>query len=320
MVAPSHLKSLQALEVAARTGSLTAAAELLGISPAAVGQRVKVLEDYLGSELLVRGRSGIRAAPALVEALPHLRNAFGELRMAADALELQRGCEIHVAAPPDFVEFWLEPRLGAFKAAHPHVQFCVNGVGDAPLRLGKADCEIRFADPDANREKADIMFHDLIAPICSPATFKRRAERPSKLRLEDYPLLHLDFYKDDPAAISWPAWIEGNGLVRTAPARGCRFQRMTSALDAVLADAGFTLCGLALIRHLVESGRITLAYPDRQAIWTSWAFLTGFRGDALKRTPVRLFREWLLDESRATCDWLKSGAGQSYQDRAAAAN
>ena len=56
MVAPSHLKSLQALELSVRHASFTLAADELGITPAAVGQRVKVLEDYLGIELLVRGR------------------------------------------------------------------------------------------------------------------------------------------------------------------------------------------------------------------------------------------------------------------------
>jgi hypothetical protein len=45
---PSHLKSLQALELAVRTGSFAAAADILAITPAAVGQRVKALEDYLG--------------------------------------------------------------------------------------------------------------------------------------------------------------------------------------------------------------------------------------------------------------------------------
>ncbi|MEJ0006703.1 MAG: LysR family transcriptional regulator [Steroidobacteraceae bacterium] len=45
----THLKSLQALQLALRCGSLKGAAELLAITPAAVGQRVKALEDYLGT-------------------------------------------------------------------------------------------------------------------------------------------------------------------------------------------------------------------------------------------------------------------------------
>lgn len=312
VVAPSHLKSLQAVELAVRMGSLAAAAEVLGISPAAVGQRVKALEDYLGSELLARTRTGIHASPALAAALPHLRNAFGELKIAAGELELQRGCELHVAAPPDFAELWLEPRLGSFRQAYPQVEFCINGVGDVPLRLRKADCEIRFGQPPPEHDQAETLFHDLIAPICSPGTFERRSALPPELRLEDYPILHLDFYKDDPAGISWPEWIGKNGLTRTAPARGIRFQRVKPVLDAVLADAGFTLCGLSLTRHLIESGSITLAYPEKQGMWTQWAFIARFPANVQKRPPVRWFREWLLEESRATSDWLNSGVGQSH--------
>ena len=61
----SHLKSLQALEIAVRLGSLKHAANVLAITPAAVGQRVKALEDYLGIDLLERGRSGLRPTPQL---------------------------------------------------------------------------------------------------------------------------------------------------------------------------------------------------------------------------------------------------------------
>src|SRR5689334_20849627 len=109
MVAPTYLRSLQALELAVREGSFTGASSALGITAAAVGQRVKALEDYLGVELLVRGRSGIRPAPGLISALPHLRKAFEELDAAAQELELQRGHELHIAAASDFVELWLKP-------------------------------------------------------------------------------------------------------------------------------------------------------------------------------------------------------------------
>lgn len=312
VVAPSHLKSLQALELAVREGSLAAAADMLGISPAAVGQRVKALEDYLGLELLVRGRSGIQAAPALIPALPHLNAAFSELKSAAKELELRRGRELHIAAPPDFVELWLEERLLRFRKTHPSVQFCINGRGDVPLRLGKVDCEIRFARPATAHRQSDTLFHDLVAPVCSPGFFRRTASLPALSRLEDFPLLHLEFYKDDPTGISWPEWIKKNGLKRTAPARGIRFQRLKPAVDAVLADAGFALCGLALTRALLENGSLTLAYPTKFGMWTNWAFIACFRSDSHKRTPVKMFRKWLIQESRATDDWLRAGAGQAY--------
>ena len=107
MVAPSHLKSLQALELAVRLGSLKEAAGVLAITPAAVGQRIKALEDYLGADLLVRGRSSLQPTASLQQAIRHLRAAFTELDLASEALDLQRTHELHIAAPSDFVELWL---------------------------------------------------------------------------------------------------------------------------------------------------------------------------------------------------------------------
>jgi LysR family glycine cleavage system transcriptional activator len=79
MAAVTHLKSLQALELAIRCGSLKAAADRLGITPAAVGQRIRALEDYLGTDLLLRGRSGLQPTPELDHALGDLQTAFAAL-------------------------------------------------------------------------------------------------------------------------------------------------------------------------------------------------------------------------------------------------
>ncbi len=119
MVITSHLKSLQALELAVRTGSFKRTGELLGLTAAAAGQRVKSLEDFLGVELVVRGRAGIRPTSELKAALPHLERAFAELSAVSRELDLQRGQELHIAAPTDLVELWLTSRLDGFRQAQP---------------------------------------------------------------------------------------------------------------------------------------------------------------------------------------------------------
>jgi LysR family transcriptional regulator, glycine cleavage system transcriptional activator len=308
MVAPSHLKSLQALELAVRKGSFNGAADVLAITPAAVGQRVKTLEDYLGVELLVRGRSGVRPTPELIAALPHLSNAFRELDSVARELELQRGHELHLAAASDFVELWLSPRLARFRAAHPNILFCINGEGDAPIRLGKVDCEISYR-PQRESEDAELLFRDFVLPICSPANCVRTADIGASHRLEGFPLLHIDFYKDDPAGLSWPDWIAANAVERTAPNRGMRFQRITTALDAVLANAGIGMCGLALVAELVDDGRLALPYPASAGRWSEFGFTARFRSDWAGKAHLSKFRSWLLEESRNTREWLSENAG-----------
>lgn len=303
-MALSHLKSLQALELALRLGSLQAAARALWITPAAAGQRIKALEEYLGVELVVRGRSGLRPTPELAGAVEHLRAAFQELQTVAGILNLQRGDEIHIAATSDFADFWLKPRLGAFTARHPHILFCINGEGDVPLRIGPVDCETTFGPqrPDAS---ADVLFRDFVLPISSPENTRRISGVALRDRLEGFPLLHLDFYKEDPSAPNWAAWIKAQRLKRTEPNRGIRFQRIKPALEAVRANAGLTICGLALLGPYIDDGTISLPFSASTGQWTDHAFQARFRSDAILRPQVKGFREWLVGQAALTRDWLR---------------
>jgi LysR family glycine cleavage system transcriptional activator len=302
-MALSHLKSLQALELALRLGSLQAAGGALWITPAAVGQRIKALEDYLGMELVVRGRSGLRPTPELVKALNHLRAAFQELDAVAAILNLQRGDEIHIAATSDFADFWLKPRMERFKAGHPHVLFCINGEGDAPLRIGQVDCEISFG-PQRSNATDDLLFRDFVVPISTPENTRRISNVALRDRLEGFPLLHLDFYKEDPSAPNWATWIKAQRLKRTEPNRGIRFQRIKPALEAVRANAGLTICGLALLGPYIDDGSLSLPFPVSTGQWTDHAFQARFRADALLRPQVKRFREWLVGQATVTREWL----------------
>jgi LysR family glycine cleavage system transcriptional activator len=294
--------------MAIRRGSLKAAAHALAITPAAVGQRIKALEDYLGFQLLLRGRSGLQSPPELQGALSHLVTAFRALDAAVEQLDMQRGHEIHIAAVPDLADLWLAPRLADFKRHNPHVRFCINGEGDAPLRLGVADCEITFG-PWQEGGCTDLLFRDYLLPVSSPSTKRRIGKLKVKTRLEGYPLLHLDFYRNDPKALNWSEWIAGQRLKRTAPERGIRFQRIVRAVDAVMADAGPTICGLALLREHIEVGALTFPFPVGWGSWTSHGFQARFRPDALTRPQVRRFRQWLAEESRVSAAWLTEQVG-----------
>jgi LysR family glycine cleavage system transcriptional activator len=184
---------LQAVELTIRKGSIKAAAEELAITPAALGQRIKALEDYLGFDLLVRGRSGIRPTPELEAALAHLGAAFRELETVSQILDFQRVHEIHIVADTDWAELWLRPRLPQFRPTHPNTLFCINGVGDVPVRLGQSDCEIWFGD-SRGEENEDELFADYLLPVSSSENTERISALPEADRLEGFPLLHLDRY------------------------------------------------------------------------------------------------------------------------------
>jgi hypothetical protein len=98
----------------------------------------------------------------------------------------------------------LLPAAG-FKAEHPHIRFCVNGEGEAPLRVAPVDCEMTFG-PNRDDAADDVLFRDFVLPISSPEDTGCIVRTRLHHRLEGFPLLHLDFYEEDPQVTSWTAW------------------------------------------------------------------------------------------------------------------
>lgn len=310
MVATTHLRALQALELAMRKGSLKAAASELAITPAAVGQRIRALEEYLGLDLLVRGRSGIRPTRHLEAAIAHLSAGFRELDTASRILDFQRVNEVHITADSDWADLWLKPRLPGFLADNTNTLFCINGVGDVPVRLGSADCEIWFGDA-ASDDDADTLFHDYLLPVSSPENAARVLAQPDGEMLEGFPLLHLDCYTVDTDDIGWIEWVNAYGQRQTAPGRGIRYKRIMHALEAVYANAGLLVAGLALVRPQLDQGSLSVPFAIEHGSWSRNAYRARFRANALRRVKIRQFREWLLAAAGDTRDELAERVGRN---------
>jgi len=304
MPAVTHLRALQALELAIRKGSLKSAAAALDITPAALGQRIRALENYLGFDLIVRGRSGTRPTPELDAAIAHLSAGFRELDTVARLLDFQRVNEIHISADTDWAELWLRRRLPEFRKDNPNTLFCINGVGDIPTRLGGSDCEIVFGAPGGG----DVLFHDYLLPVGSPTNTMRISSQPPDIMLEGFPLLHLDCYLES-GSIGWPEWVGRFGHRRTAPGLGIRYRSVMHALEAVYADSGFMICGLALIAPMLESGKLDIVFPIEEGAWTANAYRVRFRESSLRRESTARFRNWLLDQAALTRHKLEETVG-----------
>jgi LysR family transcriptional regulator, low CO2-responsive transcriptional regulator len=90
----TSLRQLRALGAVARTGGVTAAAERLAVTPPAVAQQLRLLEDALGGvPLLERTPAGARPTDAGREVLAALGRVEAALADCAAAIEALRGVE-----------------------------------------------------------------------------------------------------------------------------------------------------------------------------------------------------------------------------------
>ena len=116
-------------DAAARHLSFTKAADELAVTPAAVGQQIRALEDVLGTVLFKRMTRNLELTPEAERALPALRAGFLQFEESVRILQDAQGSKVlTIAAPRDFTAKWLGPRLAAYGAANPDLRFAVEAA------------------------------------------------------------------------------------------------------------------------------------------------------------------------------------------------
>src|SRR3546814_5112572 len=98
------LNALRAFEAVSRHGSIKAAADELHVTPAAVSQQVKALEEGLGVKLLRRAEGGIRLTETGARGLEDLRAGFDRLAQAARTMRACNGRLLPVRGDPSMAE------------------------------------------------------------------------------------------------------------------------------------------------------------------------------------------------------------------------
>lgn len=125
------LNGLRVLDAAARHLSFTRAADELAVTPAAVGQQIRALEDTLGVVLFRRTTRGLELTGEGEAGLASLRDGFLQFEEAVRAMQAgQSSKSLTIAAPRDVTEKWLMPRLATVAARDPELRFSLVGADD----------------------------------------------------------------------------------------------------------------------------------------------------------------------------------------------
>ena len=136
------LNGLRVLDAAARHLSFTRAADELAVTPAAVGQQIRALEDLLGTVLFRRTPKGLELTPEAENGLDALRAGFLQFEEAVHAMQAgQSSKSLTIAAPRDFTAKWLAPRLATYGRNDPELRFVLVSA-DETLDFTEANLDL----------------------------------------------------------------------------------------------------------------------------------------------------------------------------------
>jgi len=183
---------LAAFLAVAETGSFTAAAARLGVSPAAVSQTVKALENRLGTPLFLRTtrRVGLTEAGAalLIRARPAAAEILQALETAGEMGEEPAGV-LRLTVPRMAVPLVIEPVIPVLRRAHPKVAVEIL-VEDAAMDLPAHgyDAGIRIGEMVERDMVAVRLTRDIVwSVVASPAYLTARGtpQQPEDLTQHD---------------------------------------------------------------------------------------------------------------------------------------
>ncbi len=303
------LPALRAFESAARLLSFKSAAEELHVTPAAISQQIKTLEDYLDVQLFRRLTRRLELTDEAEAMLPKVREAFECLAAAVESTRHPRGT-LTVCAPPNFATRWLVKRLPRFTQAHPEIELHLSsGVDAIDRQRDSAATQTETIDPRKDTTRVSIRFGDgrlaghrndfIMAPdytlVCSPRLLNGEPPLRTPDDLRKHTLIHDESIVDVALRPSWEEWLRIAGATNVVGAKSLHFGNTTLALEAALGGQGAVLAPRQLVTDDVAAGRLVI--PFDVTISPRYFYYLAAPEAIADRPAVRAFRDWLKQES-----------------------
>lgn len=289
------LGALRAFEAAARHLSFKEAADELGLTPTAISHQIRLLEEYCGEKLFRRRPRPLALSDAGAKLFPAIRDGFDVFASALSSLSTEAEAKpLCVTTTSAFASRWLVPRLSLWRTAHPDIALSIVGV-DRVVKLdaGEADLAIRYAR-SAPQSASHEIFRDRFYPVCTPNLLAEGPIIGGASDLAQYPLIHFDWFANDPIAPNWKRWFEIASVSDPRARKGCQialsFREELHAVEAVLAGQGIALCSDVVVADDLASGALVkaldLALPG-------YGYYPIYAPNHPRRATIDVFVQWI---------------------------
>lgn len=287
------LQALRTFVEVAKQGSIKGAAEALHVTPGAVSQQMRLLEERLNTELLQRERLGMRLTYMGEKLYPMLNDAFAQVDRAMDMVAAHASTRtLTISTVAAFAASWLVPRLGRFTQQYPHIEVRVETGSDlVDMRKDRVDIALRHGLGDYPELDVLPLMAPVLVPVAADSLLQGHALR-EPIDCLNYPLLH------DVDRADWSLWLRAHGVQVDERARsGGVFEDDYLLIRAAESGQGIALIPEAYAREEIKAGRLVQVL-DRP--WPArFAYYIVTRPGAAKRAEVQAFIEWVSAEAAA---------------------
>ena len=259
-----QLQGLLAFVEAATTGSLTAAADRLDVTPAAVSKSLAKLEEQLGVRLLQRSTRRIsltdEGSGFLMKARAALRALDDAVADVAQAARTPAG-RVRISVGISFGRRWVLPLLPSLTARYSALSIELD-LANRPIDLVAEgfDIGIRGAVVEDSSLVARRVCKLPVVLVASPAYLKQAGVPTHIEDLAQHRCAAVRYAGGTP--IAWRFRRAGGRRIDFVPEAALSVSDPEALLDLALAHAGIVQAGLHHALPFLRSGRLKLVMPQ----------------------------------------------------------
>ncbi len=290
------LNALRAFDAAARHKSFKRAADELSVTPAAISQQIRSLEDFLGVELFRRSNRSLVLTDAAELSLGPLAAGFEHLEDAVDRITAsKRDHVLRISVTPSFASKWLVPRLASYYEQHPDAVVKITAsMAITDFKSEQVDLAIRYGAGSYPGLYGEKLLAERVFPVCAPSLLDKGTPLCSESDLTQFTLIHDDSFADDTSAPTWPMWLKAAGIAMPDGVPAIHFNTHLLAIEAAVAGRGVALARASIAGEDLKAGRLVQPFSAEVAI--DFAHYIVLPEEHLANEQVTDFIAWLKAE------------------------
>jgi LysR family transcriptional regulator, glycine cleavage system transcriptional activator len=294
-VASAHdrlpLGALRVFEAVATHLSFAAAADALNVTPAAVSQQIKVLENYIQVPLFRRSGRRVELTDEGLELLPPVRAGLETLESALQQMKHHRRAgPLQISMLSSFLQIWLLPRIRSFRRKFPDIELRFHTSRElVDFSRSTNHIAIRFGRGNYPNLHCEKLLDDWLVPVASPGLIKQYGMIERGAALSKYPLLESG---DEPWSV-WAQAAEAEAWHSRAPSIGDSAGLLAAAEEGL----GYALARWTVVARSLQKGTLQLAGKGAIPYGFSHYFVCPKSFLALPK--VAQFRDWILAAANA---------------------
>ncbi|MCF2870211.1 LysR substrate-binding domain-containing protein [Octadecabacter sp. G9-8] len=254
-----RIQDLYTFHVVARTGAMQDAAHELGVTPGAISQRIRAVEERHGLRLFTRSKNGIALTPAGLALQSDVGKAFSTIETANETHLIGQNSTVRVSTSATFAHSMLVSSLGRFADAHPNISVTVETEDRlVDLKSEPIDLAIRHGLGQYSGLTSEWLCSPELVLVASPSLLEKHGLLNTPADSLHYKLL------PDCTGQDWSIWFEAHGVDAKDAKYGMQYGNDFLTVKAAIEGQGLALLKDVFVNEGIAAGQLI------RAIDTAW--------------------------------------------------